>query len=401
MASIAFDGVSKVFADGTRAVDTLDLEVADGGFTVLVGPSGSGKSTALRMVAGLEESSSGRIRIADRVVNDVAPKDRDIAMVFQSYALYPHMSVEDNLAFALKMQGASRPSRASRAGAVAHRLGIGDLMGRRPRQLSGGQRQRVALGRAIVRQPAAFLMDEPLSNLDAKLRVEMRAAVSRLQQRLGTTTVYVTHDQTEAMTLGERVAVMRAGILQQVASPRELYDTPRNLFVAGFIGSPAMNFFSGQIEGEAIKTPMGSIPLDDELRRRLQQHGSGARAVIVGIRPEDFEDAKFAPEGHVGWTFDASIELTESMGSEIYAHFDFEGENIEAEELRELQEDAGTSDVPQSGTSGHAVARVDAGSDVRPGSRTRLWLDVRKLHLFDPSDGASMTRPKDPETAHA
>jgi multiple sugar transport system ATP-binding protein len=259
----------------------------------------------------------------------------------------------------------------------------------------------VAMGRAIVREPKAFLMDEPLSNLDAKLRVEMRAAVSRLQQRLGTTTVYVTHDQTEAMTLGERVAVMRAGILQQVASPRELYDTPRNLFVAGFIGSPAMNFFSGQIESDAIKTPMGTIPLDDELRRRLQQHGSGARAVIVGIRPEDFEDAKFAPEGHVGWTFDASIELTESMGSEIYAHFDFEGDDVQAEELRELQEDAGTSDVPQSGTSGHAVARVDAGSDVRPGSRTRLWLDVRKLHLFDPSDGASMTRAKDPETAHA
>jgi multiple sugar transport system ATP-binding protein len=223
----------------------------------------------------------------------------------------------------------------------------------------------------------------------------MRAAVSRLQQRLGTTTVYVTHDQTEAMTLGERVAVMRAGLLQQVASPRELYEDPRNLFVAGFIGSPAMNFFGGQIEGDSIKTPMGAIPLHDELRRSLQQHGSSARSVIVGVRPEDFEDAKFAPEGHDGWTFDAAIELTESMGSEIYAHFDFEGEDVEAEELRELQEDAGTSDVPQSGTSGHAVARVDAGSDVRSGTRSRLWLDVRKLHLFDPSDGSSMTRPKD------
>jgi multiple sugar transport system ATP-binding protein len=251
------------------------------------------------------------------------------------------------------------------------------------------------MGRAIVREPKAFLMDEPLSNLDAKLRVEMRAAVSRLQQRLETTTVYVTHDQTEAMTLGQRVAVMRAGILQQVAAPKELYENPKNLFVAGFIGSPAMNFFSGQIESDAIRTPMGPIPLDDKLRRSLQTHGSGARSVIVGIRPEDFEDAKYAPEGHVGYEFDATIELTESMGSEIYAHFDFEGgEEVEAEELRELQEDAGTSDVPGS-ASGHAVARVDANSGVRPGERTRLWLDVGKLHLFDPADGASMTRAPD------
>jgi multiple sugar transport system ATP-binding protein len=395
MAEIEFDGVTKRYPDGFEAVKHMDLDIADGEFVILVGPSGCGKSTALRMIAGLEDISEGDLKIGGEVVNDLAPKDRDIAMVFQNYALYPHMSVRDNMGFALKLRKEKPEEINRRVSDAAKVLDLEPHLDRKPANLSGGQRQRVAMGRAIVREPKAFLMDEPLSNLDAKLRVEMRAAVSRLQQRLGTTTVYVTHDQTEAMTLGERVAVMRAGLLQQVASPRELYEDPRNLFVAGFIGSPAMNFFGGQIEGDSIKTPMGAIPLHDELRRSLQQHGSSARSVIVGVRPEDFEDAKFAPEGHEGWTFDAAIELTESMGSEIYAHFDFEGEDVEAEELRELQEDAGTSDVPQSGTSGHAVARVDAASDVRPGTRTRLWLDVRKLHLFDPSDGSSMTRPKD------
>jgi multiple sugar transport system ATP-binding protein len=404
MAEIEFVDVVKRYPDGFEAVKHMNLEIADGEFVILVGPSGCGKSTALRMIAGLEDISEGDLKIGGEVVNDLAPKDRDIAMVFQNYALYPHMSVRENMGFALKLRKEKSEEINRRVTEAAKILDLEPHLDRKPANLSGGQRQRVAMGRAIVREPKAFLMDEPLSNLDAKLRVEMRAAVSRLQQRLGTTTVYVTHDQTEAMTLGERVAVMRAGILQQVASPRELYDNPRNLFVAGFIGSPAMNFFAGQIESDSIKTPMGAIPLDDELRRRLEQHGSAARSVIVGIRPEDFEDARFAPEGHRGWTFDANIELTESMGSEIYAHFDFEqSEEIEAEELRELQEDAGTADVPQSGTSGHAVARVDAGSDVRPGTKTQLWLDVRKLHLFDPSDGSSMTRPKDatPEAAPA
>ena len=401
MAEIEFDDVTKRYPDGFEAVKHMDLEIKDGEFVILVGPSGCGKSTALRMIAGLEDISEGDLKIGGEVVNDLAPKDRDIAMVFQNYALYPHMSVRENMGFALKLRKEKPEEINRRVSEAAKILDLEPHLDRKPANLSGGQRQRVAMGRAIVREPKAFLMDEPLSNLDAKLRVEMRAAVSRLQQRLGTTTVYVTHDQTEAMTLGERVAVMRAGLLQQVASPRELYDDPRNLFVAGFIGSPAMNFFGGQIENDSIKTPMGSIPLADELRRNVQEHGSSARSVIVGIRPEDFEDAKFAPEGHEGWTFDATIELTESMGSEIYAHFDFEGEGVEAEELRELQEDAGTSDVPQSGTSGHAVARVDAGSDVRPGTRTRLWLDVRKLHLFDPSDGSSMTRPKDATPAPA
>ncbi len=256
------------------------------------------------------------------------------------------------------------------------------------------------MGRAIVREPSAFLMDEPLSNLDAKLRVEMRAVVSRLQQRLETTTVYVTHDQTEAMTLGDRVAVMRAGLLQQVASPRELYDSPRNLFVAGFIGSPAMNFFAGIIEGDAIQTPMGSVPLHDKVRQALEARPERPRDVIIGVRPEDFEDANFIPDGHEGWTFEAPIELTESMGSEIYAHFNLEGgEEIESEELRELQEDAGTGDVPRSGASGHAVARVDAASDMTEGQRATIWLDTRKLHVFDPSDGSSLTRKE--ETAVA
>jgi multiple sugar transport system ATP-binding protein len=401
MAEIEFDDVVKRYPDGFEAVKHMNLEIKDGEFVILVGPSGCGKSTALRMIAGLEDISEGDLKIGGEVVNDLAPKDRDIAMVFQNYALYPHMSVRDNMGFALKLRKEKSDEINRRVNEAAKILDLEPHLDRKPANLSGGQRQRVAMGRAIVREPKAFLMDEPLSNLDAKLRVEMRAAVSRLQQRLETTTVYVTHDQTEAMTLGQRVAVMRAGILQQVAAPKELYEHPRNLFVAGFIGSPAMNFFSGQLEADSIKTPMGAIPLHDELRRRLERHGSGTKSVIVGIRPEDFEDANYAPEGHAGWTFDAPIELTESMGSEIYAHFDFEGGDVETEELRELQEDAGTSDVPQSGASGHAVARVDANSAVKPGERTRLWLDVTKLHVFDPSDGASMTRAPDTSTEAA
>ncbi len=340
----------------------MGLEIRDAEFMILVGPSGCGKSTALRMIAGLEDISSGDLKIGGEVVNDLAPKDRDIAMVFQNYALYPHMTVRDNMGFALKLRKAPQEEIKRRVDEAAKTLELEQHLERKPANLSGGQRQRVAMGRAIVREPKAFLMDEPLSNLDAKLRVEMRAVVSRLQQRLETTTVYVTHDQTEAMTLGDRVAVMRAGILQQVDSPRQLYDDPRNIFVAGFIGSPAMNFFGGAIEGDMIHTPMGAVPLVDELRRSLESHSSGRKDVIIGVRPEDFEDAEFAPEGHEGWTFDAPIELTESMGAEIYAHFDFDSDQqLESEELSELQEDAGTSDVPSS-SSGHAVARVDAGS---------------------------------------
>jgi multiple sugar transport system ATP-binding protein len=393
VAEIQFDDVVKRYPDGFEAVKHMDLDIRDGELMILVGPSGCGKSTALRMVAGLEDISEGDLRIGGEVVNDLAPKDRDIAMVFQNYALYPHMTVRENMGFALKLRKTDQGEIDRRVDEAAKILDLEQHLDRKPANLSGGQRQRVAMGRAIVREPKAFLMDEPLSNLDAKLRVEMRAAVSRLQQRLETTTVYVTHDQTEAMTLGDRVAVMRAGILQQVDSPRELYDNPRNIFVAGFIGSPAMNFFTGALEGDSVRTPMGTVPLHDQLRRSLESHGTGRRDVVIGVRPEDFEDARFAPEGHEGWTFEAPIELTESMGSEIYAHFDFEqGEQIESEELRDLEADAGTSDVPQSGASGHAVARVDAASDVRAGQRSKLWLDTEKIHIFDPSDGRSLTR---------
>jgi multiple sugar transport system ATP-binding protein len=393
MAEIEFDDVVKRYPDGFEAVKHMNLEIRDAEFMILVGPSGCGKSTALRMIAGLEDISSGDLKIGGEVVNDLAPKDRDIAMVFQNYALYPHMTVRDNMGFALKLRKAPQEEIKRRVDEAAKVLELEQHLERKPANLSGGQRQRVAMGRAIVREPKAFLMDEPLSNLDAKLRVEMRAVVSRLQKRLETTTVYVTHDQTEAMTLGDRVAVMRAGILQQVDSPSELYDRPANIFVAGFIGSPAMNFFSGSIESDAIKTPMGAIPLTDTVRRKLESHGSGSRAVIVGVRPEDFEDAEHAPEGHQGWTFDAPIELTESMGAEIYAHFDFgdQGEELQSDELRELQEDAGTGDVPQS-SSGHAVARVDAASNVTAGQRSTLWLNTEKIQLFDPSDGHSLTR---------
>ena len=393
MAEIEFDDVVKRYPDGFEAVKHMSLQIRDAELMILVGPSGCGKSTALRMIAGLEDISEGDLKIGGEVVNDLAPKDRDIAMVFQNYALYPHMTVRQNMGFALKLRKTDQGEIDKRVDEAAKILDLEQHLERKPANLSGGQRQRVAMGRAIVREPKAFLMDEPLSNLDAKLRVEMRAAVSRLQQRLETTTVYVTHDQTEAMTLGDRVAVMRAGILQQVDAPRALYDDPRNIFVAGFIGSPAMNFFTGSIEGDTIRAPMGEIPLSDRLRRSLEQHGTGKRDVIIGVRPEDFEDAHFAPEGHQGWTFEAPIELTESMGSEIYAHFDFEQrEVLDSEELRELQADAGTSDVPQSGASGHAVARVDAGSNVRAGERAKLWLDTGKLHLFDPANGQSMTR---------
>src|ERR671939_363563 len=395
MAEIEFDDVVKRYPDGFEAVKHMNLEIRDAEFMILVGPSGCGKSTALRMIAGLEEISEGDLKIGGEVVNDLAPKDRDIAMVFQNYALYPHMSVRENMGFALKLRKTDQGEINRRVEEAAKVLDLEQHLDRKPANLSGGQRQRVAMGRAIVREPKAFLMDEPLSNLDAKLRVEMRAAVSRLQQRLETTTVYVTHDQTEAMTLRDRVAVMRAGILQQVDSPRALYEHPRNIFVAGFIGSPAMNFFSGTLEGESVRTPMGAIPLTNECRQMLESRHVDRRDVIIGIRPEDYEDAEFAPEGHQGWTFEAPIELTESMGSEIYAHFDFDaGEAIEHEELRELQEDAGTSDVPQS-SSGHAVARVDAASGVRTGERAKLWLNTDKIHLFNPSDGLSLTRAQD------
>src|SRR5690242_13900954 len=319
MAEIVLDGVTKVFDDGYEAVKDLNLDIADGEFVILVGPSGCGKSTALRMIAGLEDISSGELKIGGEVMNDRSPKDRDIAMVFQNYALYPHMTVRENMGFALSLAGVDKAEIDQKVEAAAEKLDLVNHLDRKPANLSGGQRQRVAMGRAIVRDPKVFLMDEPLSNLDAKLRVQMRTQVSRLQRRLGTTTVYVTHDQTEAMTLGDRVAVMRSGVLQQVGTPQELYERPDNLFVAGFIGSPAMNFLPATIEDSALRTTLGDFPLTDRVRRELESANTG-RDVIVGIRPENIEDAALVPAGKrdSGIAFTATIDVLESMGSDVY-----------------------------------------------------------------------------------
>jgi multiple sugar transport system ATP-binding protein len=322
-------------------------------------------------------------------------------MVFQNYALYPHMTVRENMGFALKLRGTDKGEIDRRVDEAAKVLDLEEQLERKPANLSGGQRQRVAMGRAIVREPKAFLMDEPLSNLDAKLRVEMRAAVSELQHRLGTTTVYVTHDQTEAMTLGDRVAVMRAGVLQQFDTPRELYVNPRNLFVAGFIGSPSMNFFAGQLEGDGVVMPLGRLPLDDALRRRLHLHDTGSRDVVVGVRPEEFEDANFVGDRQGGHVFEAPVEIVESMGSEIYVYFSYEGTNVESAELRELEADSGAGEARGLRAGARAVARLDAASDARPGRPLRMWIDTRKLHLFDPADGTSLTREPEAEAAAA
>ncbi|MGH2954117.1 MAG: ABC transporter ATP-binding protein [Solirubrobacterales bacterium] len=392
MAEIVLNGISKRFPDGFEAVKDMNLEVGDGEFVILVGPSGCGKSTALRMIAGLEDITDGELRIGDDVVNQMAPKERDIAMVFQNYALYPHMTVRDNMAFPLKLAKAPASEIKEKVEEAARILDLTAHLDRRPANLSGGQRQRVAMGRAIVRDPKAFLMDEPLSNLDAKLRVQMRTEVSRIQKRLGTTTVYVTHDQTEAMTLGDRVAVMRAGALQQVGTPAELYADPNNLFVAGFIGSPAMNFMPARIDGDRVSLPLGELTMSQEVRARLGQV-DGGRQVIAGIRPESFEDASLvAPEAHGrGSTFRANIDVLESMGSELYAYFPVEGEAVSSRELDELAADAGAEDLPSSGE-GQVVARLAAASPVKEGEDAELWVDASKLHLFDPQSGASLTR---------
>ncbi len=390
MAEITLNNISKRFDDGFEAVTDLNLDIQDGEFMILVGPSGCGKSTALRMIAGLEDITDGELRIGDDVVNQMAPKERDIAMVFQNYALYPHMSVRQNMAFPLKLAGVEQATIDSKIDDVAKVLDLEQHLDRKPANLSGGQRQRVAMGRAIVRDPKAFLMDEPLSNLDAKLRVQMRTEVSRLQQELGTTTVYVTHDQTEAMTLGDRVAVMRAGVLQQVGSPADLYDTPTNLFVAGFIGSPAMNFMVGGLSGDTVSLPFGEVKLPDSMRGAVGD-GQG-RKVLVGIRPEAFEDASLVGDAlDKGITFKATIELVESMGSEKYAYFSISSEEeIESKDLEDLAADAGMEEVPGGGKD-QVIARLDAGSGVERGKETELWVDSTKLHFFDPDSGESLT----------
>ena len=390
MAEIALEHITKRYGDGFEAVKDLNLDITDGEFMILVGPSGCGKSTALRMVAGLEDITDGELKIGGQVVNDRTPKDRDIAMVFQNYALYPHMTVRQNMGFALKLAKTPQDEIDRKVNEAAKVLDLEAHLERKPANLSGGQRQRVAMGRAIVRNPSVFLMDEPLSNLDAKLRVQMRTEISRIQQRFETTTIYVTHDQTEALTLGDRIAVMRAGVLQQVGAPSELYGRPKNLFVAGFIGSPSMNFLGGEIDGETIKLPFGTMPIPGALRGRLQAGpGGGRNGVIVGLRPEDFEDASLVSDRSRGVTFTAKIDVLESMGSEFYAYFNLESERVSSSELEELAHDAGAADLPtQEGS--QVVARLDAASEVRQGQDAELWFNSEHLHLFDPETGATL-----------
>jgi len=391
VADIVLDHVTKRFPDGALAVDNISLDVADGEFVILVGPSGCGKSTTLNMIAGLEDITEGELRIGGKLVNDMAPKDRDIAMVFQSYALYPHMTVRENMGFALKLAKTPKAVIDEKVNEAARILDLTQHLDRKPANLSGGQRQRVAMGRAIVRDPSVFLMDEPLSNLDAKLRVQMRTEVSRIQRRLGTTMVYVTHDQTEAMTLGDRVAVMRSGVLQQVASPQELYDRPVNLFVAGFIGSPAMNFMSGTLEDGGLHTSIGVIPVSGRLQQELENSRTG-REVIVGIRPEDFQDASLVPADLLpnGITFQATIDVIESLGAEKYIYFTQDlGKATNIAELEELARDSGRADT--GATSETVVARLDPDTRITEGENARLWADVRSLHVFDPASGRNLT----------
>jgi multiple sugar transport system ATP-binding protein len=389
MADIELKEVWKRYPDGFEAVKDMNLAIGDGEFMILVGPSGCGKSTALRMIAGLEDISEGELAIGGERMNELGPRERDIAMVFQNYALYPHMTVRDNMGFALKLAKTPKEEINKKVEEAARILDLQQHLDRKPANLSGGQRQRVAMGRAIVRDPKAFLMDEPLSNLDAKLRVQMRTEVARIQSSLGTTTVYVTHDQTEALTLGDRVAVMRAGIIQQVDTPKVLYDDPLNLFVAGFIGSPAMNFLPGRLEGDTIKLPFGDVPIPAQIKSKLQGNGN-ARDVIVGIRPEHFEDAAVAGDAHSLLKFKTKVAVVESMGSELYAYFDVDAQ-AQSDQLSELAADAGMEDLPSHGDSQQVVARLDAASRATPGQEAELVLEYDELKLFDPQGGRSLT----------
>ncbi|MFE5571892.1 MULTISPECIES: ABC transporter ATP-binding protein [Amycolatopsis] len=389
MAEIVLEKVSKKYPDGALAVSEVDITIADGEFIILVGPSGCGKSTTLNMVAGLEDISSGELRIDGQRVNEKAPKDRDIAMVFQSYALYPHMSVRENMAFPLRLAKVDDRTVRAKVEEAAQILDLTGHLDRKPANLSGGQRQRVAMGRAIVRNPKAFLMDEPLSNLDAKLRGQMRTSVSKIQKQLGTTTLYVTHDQTEAMTLGDRVVVLRAGYVQQIGSPQFLYDNPANLFVAGFIGSPSMNFVPATLENGTARSALGDIPLTDRVRQ-LVEAADAPREVIVGIRPEHFEDASLVDaNARQGATFTAHVDVLESMGSEKFAHFSVEGEAASSSDLADLAADSGSSDVP--GAESQIVARLSAASSAAENQNVELWFDADKIKLFDGASGKNLT----------
>jgi multiple sugar transport system ATP-binding protein len=387
MAEVALDAVTKVFGDGTRAVDRLDLDIADGEFMVLVGPSGCGKTTALRMIAGLEDISGGSIRIGGRVVNGLTPKSRDIAMVFQSYALYPHLTVFGNIAFPLRLARVPKAEIERRVSAAAKTLDLVPYLNRKPRALSGGQRQRVAMGRAIVREPATFLMDEPLSNLDAKLRVQMRADIKKLQSDLEVTTIYVTHDQVEAMTMGDRVAVMRKGELQQVAPPQELYDRPANMFVAGFIGSPAMNMLEARIDrpNGHITVAVGEtqIPVGASYG---SLEGWVGRDVVLGVRPEELEDGALAPPELP--RLPATVELHEALGSEVLVHFTSSARAAVTDEMRELAADMG-DDRPVA-EQASLVGRFSPRTRVVGGDRIEVAVDPERLHFFDPQTGAAI-----------
>jgi multiple sugar transport system ATP-binding protein len=399
LAGVTFSDVGKVYPDGTRAVGDMDLEIKDEEFMVLVGPSGCGKTTALRMVAGLEEISEGTIQIGDRVVNHVPARDRDIAMVFQSYALYPHLTVYDNIAFGLRLRSVPKSEIDKRVRDAARILALDEFLDRKPRALSGGQRQRVAMGRAIVREPAAYLMDEPLSNLDAKLRVHMRAEIASLQNQLGVTTIYVTHDQVEAMTMGDRVAVMRKGELQQVAPPQELYEHPVNLFVGGFIGSPAMNMAEATIERNdgsyVAKLGSQSLTLDEEVVKdhpALEKYVG--RQVVLGIRPESLEDASLAPEIPEDRHIKGVVVLREPLGSEIVAHFEVDAPPALTEDVRELARDVGQESKVQAQSEDEAktvmVGRFGPRSRVKSGETIDVAVDTSGVHLFDVETGAGI-----------
>ncbi|BBY31233.1 ABC transporter ATP-binding protein [Mycolicibacterium sediminis] len=387
MAEIVLDRVSKSYANGATAVKDLSLTIADGEFIILVGPSGCGKSTTLNMIAGLEDISSGELTIGGERVNEKAPKDRDIAMVFQSYALYPHMTVRQNIAFPLTLAKVSKADIAAKVDETAKILDLAGLLDRKPAQLSGGQRQRVAMGRAIVRNPKAFLMDEPLSNLDAKLRVQMRSEIAKLQNRLNTTTIYVTHDQTEAMTLGDRVVVMLAGVAQQIGTPEELYNRPANLFVAGFIGSPSMNFFPATLTDVGVRLPFGEVTFTQEVHDIVGRHPKPEN-VIVGIRPEHLEDAALIDTyARIrALTFEVTVELVESLGAEKYVHFRSEGAGAEAAQLAELAAESGAS-------LDEFTARVSTESKLAAGQTAELAFDTSKVTLFDADSGINLSIP--------
>jgi multiple sugar transport system ATP-binding protein len=399
VAGIVLEDIWKVYPDGTEAVRGLSLDIVDGEFIVLVGPSGCGKTTALRMVAGLEAVSKGTIKIDDRVVNDVPPKERDIAMVFQNYALYPHMSVFDNMAFGLKLQKVPKNEIDARVRDAGRILGLDELLDKKPRALSGGQRQRVAMGRAIVRHPRAFLMDEPLSNLDAKLRVQMRSEIAKIQSDLGVTTIYVTHDQTEAMTMGDRVAVLRKGVLQQTDTPQTLYEHPVNVFVAGFIGSPAMNLLEATLTatGGSMAVEFGgfTVPVPDEVlasRPALREYGG--RQIVLGIRPEDMEDASLVSNSPAERRITSTVDLREALGSDVIVHVTINTPHALTEEVKELADDVGLESLDRvkaaEGGSSSVLARLNPRTLANKGDRIDLVVDTHRLHFFDADDGSGI-----------